>query len=513
MNKIKIINKILLAEIMISGDWNFVTKVYNEKTLSDLHLYHFFQKQHKLWMRLPIIYPIITFTYRKVKFYPIRNSIENPYSKTVEPEEHIRDSSKQKWYLCDLNFIDENGMESHLKLHRYTENINNTLHVCKVCNESVVDKELNIQCSKCLHIYHKNCTALKEARGKWKSVNWQCSLCIASSSTTIETSSSRVKLPSLLGRQRKSNVNIDDPQIEFLKSQVDTLKGVIVQNNDEIRKLKQSNELKAKRINQLESQIRNVCTKSASEVADSDSSTSDLKINLLEQKLANAMKQMNSMNVKLAELDQRMTTRIYHCTDCNFETLQDINLRKHMQESHLKFPSDNRISTSSCNNCRLESQTHDPLNDHNIETSELDSFPCDACKYFAFSLNDLDRHQNVMHGKNLKCRKCSTEFQSLNRLKLHLKEDHRPSRIFHRQKLNHRESNPILPDRHLSQPQPNKKTTTQISLAEESPLCESSSEGTRQNCTKCKKSFTHEDEYQHRRISRHSLGGRRLMLP
>ena len=52
MYKIKIINQILLAEIMISGDWNFVTKVYNEKTLSDLHLYHFFQKQLKLWMWL-----------------------------------------------------------------------------------------------------------------------------------------------------------------------------------------------------------------------------------------------------------------------------------------------------------------------------------------------------------------------------------------------------------------------------------------------------------------------------
>ena len=41
MYKNKIINQILLAEIMISGDWNFVTKVYNEnlKWLAPLLLF------------------------------------------------------------------------------------------------------------------------------------------------------------------------------------------------------------------------------------------------------------------------------------------------------------------------------------------------------------------------------------------------------------------------------------------------------------------------------------------
>ena len=56
------------------------------------------------------------------------------------------------------------------------------------------------------------------------------------------------------GKHRKSKVN-DNPENEFLQATVDTLKSTIAKNDLEIKKLKESNEIKAKRIMNLESQL------------------------------------------------------------------------------------------------------------------------------------------------------------------------------------------------------------------------------------------------------------------
>ena len=70
------------------------------------------------------------------------------------------------------------------------------------------------------------------------------------------SSGGRTKLPTLTGRQRKSNLSTENPETEFLRSQVDTPKSIVSQNDEELKKVKQSNDLKAKRINQLEAQLQ-----------------------------------------------------------------------------------------------------------------------------------------------------------------------------------------------------------------------------------------------------------------
>ena len=47
-----------------------------------------------------------------------------------------------------------------------------------------------------------------------------------------------------------------DPKVEFLQTAVDTLKATIAKNGLEIKKLKESNDIKAKRIINLESQLK-----------------------------------------------------------------------------------------------------------------------------------------------------------------------------------------------------------------------------------------------------------------
>ena len=65
-----------------------------------------------------------------------------------------------------------------------------------------------------------------------------------------------LKQPTFTGKHKKSKVNIASPETEFLQTTVDTLKATIAMNELEIKKLKESNDIKAKRILNLESQVQ-----------------------------------------------------------------------------------------------------------------------------------------------------------------------------------------------------------------------------------------------------------------
>ena len=69
---------------------------------------------------------------------------------------------------------------------------------------------------------------------------------------TITVPQQRIK-QNTTGKQRKSNVNVENSGNEFLQSQLDTCKGLIAQKDLEFRKLKESNDLRGKRISNLES--------------------------------------------------------------------------------------------------------------------------------------------------------------------------------------------------------------------------------------------------------------------
>ena len=61
-------------------------------------------------------------------------------------------------------------------------------------------------------------------------------------------------LPRLTGKHKKSKVN-EKAENEFLQATIDTLKATLAKNGLEIKKLKESNDIKTKRIMNLETQI------------------------------------------------------------------------------------------------------------------------------------------------------------------------------------------------------------------------------------------------------------------
>ena len=236
----------------------------------------------------------------------------------LQGDEDVKNCNK-----CEETFTSQEKFENHTELHYYADNLSLAFHVCRICSKTVKSNDLSIQCSKCIHYFHKKCTSKKESRGNWKSSPWTCQLCgpvpvyyslqtlnpnaKTFSASAEPPSGERMKLPTLSGRQRKSNIKIDNPETEFLKSQVDTLKGIVSQNDEEIKKLKESNDLKAKRINQLELQVREALKLNAKKDENREQSNHVTKINetdtasrisSLEQKFSFLLDQISIINSK-----------------------------------------------------------------------------------------------------------------------------------------------------------------------------------------------------------------------
>ena len=72
--------------------------------------------------------------------------------------------------------------------------------------------------------------------------------------TMVQSEKSK-KPPPLSKKHRKTNLNVDNPDSELYQSQIDTLKAVNAQKEAENKKLKESNDLKTKRINILEAEL------------------------------------------------------------------------------------------------------------------------------------------------------------------------------------------------------------------------------------------------------------------
>ena len=173
-------------------------------------------------------------------------------------------------YLCRQRVISENTLRIAIQLK------------CNLCNHSIKDNELKLVCTTCLFIYHKKCTEFRSKPGHWiEPIHWSCQLCQSNNQCKDIplNPSANIFFPAhvttkLSGKQRKSNVNKDSPDTEFLNSTINTLTGTIARNELELKKLRESNDLKLKRIVQLETQVkeaRNTFAKHKCEVSQHNS--------------------------------------------------------------------------------------------------------------------------------------------------------------------------------------------------------------------------------------------------
>ena len=222
---------------------------------------------------------------------------DNTLEKEAGTEEYFKCTE------CDNNLESKKELEKHVELHTQAHTLSHAFHICRVCEHKVFPSDLQLQCNKCIYFFHKKCTSRKDSRGKaWRTTPWSCDICsyprnitylnpeadvfsppasssvpsmisttttsiVSSTNTSIMTSTvtpTMSTLPQLSGKHRKSKVNIENPEKEFLLSTVDTLKVSIAKSDLEIKKLKESNDIKAKRIMNLEAQLeeaKNTITK------------------------------------------------------------------------------------------------------------------------------------------------------------------------------------------------------------------------------------------------------------
>ena len=118
-------------------------------------------------------------------------------------------------------------------------------------------------------------------------------------------------------------------------------------------------------------------------------------------------------------------------------------------------------------------------------------FPCDLCNYQAISDRDLTRHKNTMHSIPYSCRKCGKEFNDIYILREHLREDHRPTRSFYSNRrhvpYNKQKSNPLV--NHRSK-EPASSTPAQASIRPHDQIPKDA----KRKCEDCGHVFRHEDE-------------------
>ena len=199
-----------------------------------------------------------------------------------------------------------------------------------IAAKNIDDNLLKIQCSKCFDIFHKKCTDRKSSRGNWTSPPFICPRCTSSSPilavnnyldpAAAKSFESLSALPRLSGKQKRSTVNDTNPSIEFLNATIDTLKSALATNGLELKKLKESNEIKAKRIVGLETQLEEArkslashqCMKGTTNVHDvlADKETSnnihDMKSALLENKVNDLQYGLTALSARFEALQMKL---------------------------------------------------------------------------------------------------------------------------------------------------------------------------------------------------------------
>ena len=281
---------------------------------------------------------------------------------------------------------------------------------------------------------------------------------VSSSTPSVVSStvtSRMTTLPQFSGKHRKSKINNENPEKEFLQGIVDTLKATIAKNDLEMKKLKESNEIKAKRIMNLESQIeeaKNTITKHKcpgnGEEMTNPSPFSQFQF---QPPVLDGYQQ-----IKVANLENR-TSSIEHNISVLTSKLENLQFnllveKKRPEKSEESIIRTHEVQTFVCNFCEYETTVKALLRTHIATCSSRQNMSesrpknpehldCQKCSYKAIHTHDLSRHEKQMHSPNgnpevYGCEKCECSTQHENKLRKHIQVHHeQQSRYFYRQKV------------------------------------------------------------------------------
>ena len=352
-----------------------------------------------------------------------------------------------------------------------------------MCQQILKTSDLRLQCIKCSNKFHKKCSEFKSKSGQWNEpANWICQLCISLNPAAITFHQSTVdKQPATKNKHKKTNLNVDSPDVEFLNATINTLKGTVAKNEIELKKLKESNDLKVKRILQLEAQVEESKRIITSHKCAVPKSNDDDSRNFLKEspEIADKCQQrmVSTLEARTVNLEQNMAI-----LSAKFESFTLIKQNSHKIPSFICDICDGEFydksilksHKTSCNEPINATEEHSEADQYE-EYSNFDESPvayfCDVCLFstqYKITLEDHKRssHQNTRYF-----------FSSKRRVQKHKPSSSQSNANFNPPKREY----PTLPH------------TTVISSSSSSSLqCETNGKF---KCKKCDATFSHEDEH------------------
>ena len=337
-----------------------------------------------------------------------------------------------------------------------------------------------LTCKNCEKRFHKKCTDRSSSKGgSWNKDPWLCSLCSLSvvlpqevqssgppcietqpqipaptvpslslshrptspchqssqdlcainnsdpSSTdplTIQTSQTNIptitKFPNNSVRQRKSNVAILEPEVEFQKAAIDACRSTIAQQEAELKRLNECLDLRNKKIIQLESQIGVARSFVASREIHPDISRESASLD----PSTNLTSSLSLLLSKLTKVVDNLTPRT--------SSVNVYNSSCHISKAVMI---DAACQTSSSNQDQfITTDTNTIDSDEEAETvNEVEAIvdeseailTCTICNKTAASSSELDNHIEDAHGSKV-CDFCDQNFNSKEKLKKHQNEKH-----------------------------------------------------------------------------------------
>ena len=258
-------------------------------------------------------------------------------------------------------------------------------------------------------------------------------------------------------RQRNSNIAVMSPQQEFEKAALDACRGTIAQQEADIRTLKESLDLRNKKIMQLEGQVgvaKSYMSSRDTPHTDDNHVVSEqhnklltslslllAKLNTISDNLNVKSQEVNVYNStchlqkphiadkttqthpnipKLSEvLNQEIQTEpenlteteiILTCTHCLKTFQTNGQLDDHMERSHENntTKSKDQQNLLCCDFCDLTFSTTSYLQAHISTNHATDYFSCDSCKLRFQAKQDLDKHKAASHQQLLQAESANT---------------------------------------------------------------------------------------------------------
>ena len=239
------------------------------------------------------------------------------------------------------------------------------------------------------------------------------------------------RFPNNSVRQRSSNVPVTDPENEFLKTALDACRSNIVQQQTELKKLKESNDLRNKRIMQLETQVGAAASfisdRGTGESTSSNTSSDSLSrlndsLNLLMTKLALLTDQSSAHNQSVNVYNNACHLQKPEIVNKTTQTVESMDAYDKSGDKQNDFVED----VLKCTICNKTFETSTHLEDH-IETahSQLSLLSCCSCDARFSSTKQLEEHISQRHVPlSLPCPDCAMKFKNTLQLSDHVNTHH-----------------------------------------------------------------------------------------